>query len=181
VREQDQDQVFEFVVPTKPARIELDPDYDVLRWIPKIRLLAHALTAQKQRASGRDLQGSELEASLTIKLDPNNHAGWNSVAYFALAKAAVIREDLKKAEELFRKASIMEAVEPAQLYPVISLVRLGNVLEMQSKRDEALQLYQLALSSGERNPRLYAYAISEAEKYLQHKFVPSDAFWYGFY
>ena len=181
LRKQDQDQVFEFVVPTKPVRIELDPDYDVLRWIPKIRLLAHALTAQKQRAGGRDLQSSELEASLTIKLDPNNHAGWNSVAYFALAKAAVIREDLKKAEELFRKASIMEAVEPAQIYPVISLVRLGNVLEMQSKRDEALQLYQLALSSGERNPRLYAYAISEAQKYLQHRFVSSDAFWYGFY
>jgi tetratricopeptide (TPR) repeat protein len=177
----EQDQVFEFVVPTKPVRIELDPDYDVLRWIPKIRLLAHAMTAQKLIAGGHDLPSSEQEASLTLKLDPNNHAGWNGVAYFALAKTAVIRGDLKKAEELFRKASIMEAVEPAQIYPVISLVRLGNVLEMQSKREEALQLYQLALSSGERNPHLYAYAISEAQKYLQHKFITSEAFWYGFY
>ncbi|MCX6137687.1 MAG: hypothetical protein NTV54_09365 [Ignavibacteriales bacterium] len=177
----EQDQQFEFVVPTKPVRLELDPEYAILRWLPRVRLLAHALTSQKHRTLGRDLPNSEQEALLTLKLDPNNHTGWNSIAYFALAKSAVLHGDLKRAEDLFRKASTMEATEPAQLYPVISLVRLGNVLEMQSKREEALQLYQLALSAGERNPRLFAYSISEAQKYLQQRFVSTEAFWYGFY
>jgi MalT-like TPR region len=179
VREQDQS--FEFIIPSKPTKIELDPDYLLLRWIPKIRLYAHAMTAHKYRMYDRDMQNSEQEALLTLKLDPNNHAGWNSVALFALGKLAVIRGDLKKAEDYFRKASTLETTEPAQIFPVISLVRLGNVLEMQDKRDEALQLYQLAVSSGERNSALYAYAIFEAQKYLQKRFVTSDELWYGRY
>jgi tetratricopeptide (TPR) repeat protein len=116
-----------------------------------------------------------------LQLDPNNITGWNNIARFSLGKAAVIKGDLAKAEEYFRRASALEASEPTQLYSVLSVVRLGNVLEMEGKRDEAVELYKLAITLAERNPPLYGTALFEAQKYLQQKFISSDDFWYGEY
>jgi hypothetical protein len=52
---------------------------------------------------------------------------------------------------------------------------------MEGKRDEAVELYKLAITLAERNPPLYGTALFEAQKYLQQKFISSDDFWYGEY
>ena len=176
-----QDQEFEFTIPFLPAKSELDPNYYLLRWVPRLRLLAHARTSVSYRVFDRDIANSEREAAVMMQLDPNNITGWNTIALFSLGKAAVIKGDLAKAEEYFRRASALEASEPTQLYSVLSLVRLGNVLEMEGKRDEAVELYKLGMTSAERNPAFYGIALFEAQKYLQQKFIPSDDFWYGEY
>ena len=176
-----QDQEFEFVLPFLPTKSELDPNYCVLRWVPRLRLLAHARTAVSFRVFDRDLANSEREALLTLQLDPNNLTGWNNIALFALGKSAVIKGEITKAEEYFRRASALEANEPTQLYSVLSLVRLGNVLEMEGKRDEAVEMYKLSVTVAERNPALYGVALFEAQMYLREKFVSSDDFWYGDY
>ncbi len=176
-----QDQKFEFILPFLPTKSELDPNYYVLRWIPRLRLLAHARTAVSFRVFDRDLANSEREAHLMLQLDPNNLTGWNNIALFALGKSAVIKGEMTKAEEYFRRASALEANEPTQLYSVLSLVRLGNVLEMEEKHDEALEMYKLSETVAERNPALYSVALFEARKYLREKFVSSDEFWYGEY
>ena len=116
-----------------------------------------------------------------LQLDPNNLTGWNTIALFSLGKAAVIKGEPAKAEEYFRHASALEASEPTQLYSVLSLVRLGNVLEMEGKRDEAVELYKLGAMLAERNPVFYDVALFEAQKYLQQKFISTDDFWYGEY
>lgn len=176
-----QDQEYEFILPFLPTKSELDPNYYLLRWVPRLRLLAHARTAVSFRVFDRDLANSEREAMLTLQLDPNNLTGWNNIALFALGKSAVIKGEMVKAEEYFRRASALEANEPTQLYSVLSLVRLGNVLEMQGKRDEAVELYKLSATLAERNPVLYSVALFEARKYLHEKFISSDEFWYGEY
>jgi tetratricopeptide (TPR) repeat protein len=176
-----QDQEFEFILPFLPTKSELDPNYYLLRWVPRLRLLAHARTSASYRVFDRDILNSEREANIMLQLDPNNLTGWNNIALFSLGKSAVIKGDLAKAEEYFRRASALEANEPTQSYSVLSLVRLGNVLEMEGKRDEAVELYKLGTTMAERNPALYGVALFEAQKYLQQKFIPTDDFWYGEY
>ena len=176
-----QDQEFEFILPFLPTRSELDPNYNLLRWVPRLRLLAHARTSVSFRIFDRNLAGSEREAAIMLQLDPNNITGWNNLALFSLGKSSAIRGDLPKAEEYFRRASALEASAPTQLYSVLSLVRLGNILEMEGKRDEAVELYKLTVTLAERKPALYARALTEAQKYLRQKFASSDEFWYGEY
>jgi hypothetical protein len=52
---------------------------------------------------------------------------------------------------------------------------------MGGKRDEAVEIYKLSVTMGERNPALYSVALFEALKYVREKFVSSDLFWYGEY
>ncbi len=176
-----QDQKFEFILPFLPVRGELDPNYRLLRWVPRLRLLAHARTAISFRVFDHDLVSSEREASILLQLDPNNLTGWNNLALFSLGKLSVLKGDLVKAEEYFRRASALEASDPTDLYSVLSLVRLGNVLEMEGKRDEAIDLYKLCVTLAERKPAPYGIALFEAQKYLSEKFESSDDFWYGEY
>ena len=162
-------------------RGELDPNYRLLRWVPRLRLLAHARTAVSFRVFDHDLVSSEREASILLQLDPNNLTGWNNLALFSLGKLSVLKGDLVKAEEYFRRASALEASDPTDLYSVLSLVRLGNVLEMEGKRDEAIDLYKLCVTLAERKPAPFGIALFEAQKYLSEKFESSDDFWYGEY
>ncbi|HTY10456.1 MAG TPA: hypothetical protein VMF88_05240 [Bacteroidota bacterium] len=178
---QRQDQEFEFTLPFLPDQSELDPGYKLLRWVPRLRLLAHARTSVSFRVFDRDIINSEREANIILQLDPNNLTGWNNISLFSLGKSAVIKGDLSKAEEYFRRASALDAREPTQLYSILSLIRLGNVLEMEGKRDEAVELYKLGLTLAGRDPALYGIALTEAQKYLQQRFVPTDEFWYGEY
>ncbi len=178
---QKQDQIFEFIVSEKPLSVELDPEYKVLRWVPRLRLVAHARTSESYRVFDHDLVNSEKEALLTLQLDPNNLTGSNPLALFSLGKIAVLRNDLVNAELYFRQASTLESAEPPRYIPSLSLVRLGNVLEMEGKREEALQLYQQALSIAEHMPADAAVTMIEAKKYLRDPFVSSDDFWYGKY
>jgi len=178
---QRQDQEFEFTLPFLPDQSELDPNYELLRWVPRLRLLAHARTSVSFRVFDRDIINSEREANIILQLDPNNLTGWNNISLFSLGKSAVIKGDLTKAEEYFRRASALDAREPTQLYSVLSLVRLGNVLEMEGKRDEAVELYKLGLTLAGRDPALYGIAMTEAQKYLQQRFISTDDFWYGEY
>ncbi len=178
---QKQDQIFEFVVSEKPLSVELDPDYKILRWLPRLRLVAHARTSESYRVFDHDLVNSEKEALLTLQLDPNNLTGSNPLALFSLGKIAVLRNDLVKAESYFRQASTLESAEPTGYIPSLSLVRLGNVLEMEERREESLQLYQQALNAAERIPAKAAITITEARKYLDGKFISSEEFWYGKY
>ena len=175
------DQTFEFILPFLPLRGELDPNYFLLRWVPRLRLLAHATTSVTYRVLDHDLASSEREASLLLQLDPNNLTGWNNLAMYSLGKISVLKGDLAKAEDYFRRASSLEASAPTELYSVLSLVRLGNVLEMEGKRQEAIEIYRLSITLGERRPALYGPALFEAHKYVAEKFVPADNVWYGEY
>ncbi|MDE3056335.1 MAG: hypothetical protein KGJ59_00060 [Bacteroidota bacterium] len=178
---QRQDQTFEFVVADKPLNVEFDPEYNVLRWVPQLRLLAHARTSESYRVFSHDVVNAEKEALLALQLDPYNLTGSNPPALFSLGKIAVLRNDLVKADSYFRQASLLEAAEQERWIPSMSLVRLGNAIEMKGRRDEALQLYRQALSVAGRTPAEAAVTIIEAEKYLSEPFVSSDDVWYGKY
>lgn len=176
-----QRQEFTFAAPAPVRSVELDPDLTLLRWLLDIRILAHARSSRLFRSLDRDISTAEREARLALDLDPANATGSAPVAYFSLGKLAVIERDMERAKEHFLKAMRSAPTEETALYPLLSLVRYANVLEMEGLRSEALPLYERARSEGRKDPALFAPVIIEAEKYLRIPFVSADDLWYGTY
>ncbi|MBI2427465.1 MAG: hypothetical protein HYV29_01455 [Ignavibacteriales bacterium] len=174
-------QEFRFTFNSQPTAVELDPNFSVLRWLLDIRILAHARSSRLFRIYNKNISSAEREAQLTLDLDPVNATGSAPIAHFSLGKLAVLENDLERAKEHFLKAMQSKANEESSIYPLLSLIRFGNILEMEGRRNEALPLYQRAASEGKRNPSLFAPAISEAEKYIREQFTSTEEFWYGIY
>ncbi len=174
-----QQQEFSFAFPTPPTRVELDPQYNVLRWLLEIRILAHARSAQLFLSINRDVTTAEREALYTIQLDPNNSTGSIPFAYYILGKVAVLKNDLEKAKEYFLKAMPLSGTRETESYRLWSLIRYANVLEMEGKRDEALVLLQRAVAEGRKDPLIFEWAMIEAGKYLRENFVSHNDIWYG--
>jgi hypothetical protein len=174
-------QTFSFAFSSAPTNVEIDPNHSILRWIIDVRILAHAYSSRLFRVYDRDVSNAEREALLTLELDPVNATGSAPIAYFSLGKLSVIEGDLELAKEYFVKAMQSFAVEESALYPLLSLVRFANIVEMEGQRTEAVAMYVRAIAEGYKNPSLYAPVIVEAERYLLRPFVSSDDLWYGLY
>ncbi|MEW5800225.1 MAG: hypothetical protein AB1728_14600 [Bacteroidota bacterium] len=174
-------QEFSFTFNAHPTSVEIDPDLSILRWLLDIRILAHARSSLLFCVYNRDISSAKREAQLTLDLDPVNTTGSAPIAYFSLGKLAVLEKNLDRAKEYFLKAMQAKPSEESSLYPLLSLIRYGNILEMEGNRAEAIPLYQRAVSEGKRSPSLFAPAIIEAEKYLREQFISSDELWYGIY
>lgn len=171
-------QEFTFTFPTLPEKIELDPQYQILRWLLEVRISAHAYTSLLFLSMNRDVANAEREALYTLQLDPNNSTGSAVLASFVLGNIFAAHNDFDKAKEYFFKAMSSSSTTETEQYKIMSLIRFGNIVEMEGKRDEALQQYQRALIEGKKNPVIFERAIIEAEKYLLDKFIPVNDIWF---
>ncbi|HAP34400.1 MAG TPA: hypothetical protein DCQ28_00070 [Bacteroidetes bacterium] len=176
-----QKQEFTFVFPTPPTRVELDPHYNVLRWLLEIRILAHARSAQLFLSINRDIITAEREALYTVQLDPNNSTGSIPFAYYTLGKIAVLKNDLEKAKEYFLKAMPLSGTRETESYKLWSLIRYANIVEMEGNRDEAKILLQRTVTEGRKNPLIFERTTIEAMKYLRDNFIAHDDIWYGIF
>jgi hypothetical protein len=172
---------FTFTFSSPPKNVEIDPQFAVLRWVLDLRILAHARSSLFFRVFDRNIVMAKREAELTLELDPVNATGSAPIAYFSLGTVAVIEKDTEQAKELFLKAMQSATVEESSLFPLFSLVRYANILEMEGNRTDAVSLYERAAAEGWKNPSLYASVIIEAEKYLRTPFVTGDDVWYRIY
>jgi hypothetical protein len=174
-----QKQEFTFVFPTPPTHVELDPHYNVLRWLLEIRILSHARSAQLFLSINRDIITAEREALYTVQLDPNNSTGSIPFAYYTLGKIAVLKNDLEKAKEYFLKAMPLSGTRETEPYKLWSLIRYANIVEMEGNRDDAKILLQRTVVEGIKNPLIFERTTIEAMKYLRDNFVSHDDIWYG--
>ena len=170
---------FTFTFSSPPKNVEIDPHFSVLRWVLDFRILAHARSSQLYRVLDRNIAMATREAVLTLELDPVNATGSAPIAYYSLGAIAVVGGDLDQAKEYFIKAMQSNSVDESSLYPLLSLVRYANIIEMEGNRPEALVMYERAAEEGRKNPSLYAAVIVEAEKYLRVPFISGDDVWYG--
>lgn len=177
----EEQQRFSFVFPSMPAKIEWNPQYLVLRWIPQYRILAHARTSISYRVFNRDMAASEKEAQLTLQLDPDNHVGANAIALFSLGKAAGALKEWTKAEDYFLRASQQRDPEGYAYFPLLSVVRRANIIEALGGREQAIPEYRRALESAGENPLLYGPVIIEASRFLAQPYTPADDVWYEYY
>ncbi|HLP17861.1 MAG TPA: hypothetical protein VK470_16480 [Bacteroidota bacterium] len=175
------EQRFTFTLPSAPLRVEWNPQYLVLRWIPTFRILAHARTSISYRVYSRDLPSSEKEAHLTLQLDPANSIGANAIALFSLGKAAGARHEWSRADSLFLEASHQHAGGEYAFYPLLSAVRRANILDLTGRREEAQELYSKTLETAGRDPLTYGRVIVEARRYLSQPFVQTDDVWFDKY
>lgn len=174
-----QKQEFSFSFPSQPSSVELDPQYNVLRWLLEFRILAHARSAQLFLSINRDIVTAEREALYTIQLDPNNSTGSIPCAYYILGKIAVLQSDLEKAKEYFLKAMPLTGLRETEQYKLWSLIRYANIVEMEGNRNEAVVLLQRAIIEGKKDPVIFEQVIIEAEKYLRETFASNNDLWFG--
>ncbi len=176
-----QKQEFSFVFQTPPIRVELDPKYNVLRWLLEIRILAHARSAQLFLSINRDIITAEREALYTVQLDPNNSTGSIPFAYYTLGKIAVLKNDLEKAKEYFLKAMPLSGTRETEAYKLWSLIRYANIVEMEGNREEAKVLLQRTIVEGRKNPLIFERTTIEAMRYIRDNFISRDDIWYGIF
>ncbi|MHB1049277.1 MAG: hypothetical protein ACYC09_04280 [Bacteroidota bacterium] len=174
-------QSFVFTFSSPPKNVEIDPQFSVLRWVLDVRILAHARSSLLYRVLDKNTAMAAREAVLTLELDPVNATGSAPIAYYSLGAISVVEGDLDQAKEYFVKAMQSNTVDESSVYPLLSLVRYANIVEMEGNRPEALPMYERAAEEGRKNPSLYAAVIEEAEKYLRVPFISGDDIWYGNY
>jgi tetratricopeptide (TPR) repeat protein len=172
-------QEFTFTFPQVPVSVELDPQYTILRWLLNIRISAHAKTSLQFLSINRDVVNAEREALYTLQLDPNNSTGSAPLAYYVLGNiSAAAAGNSEKAKENFLKAASSFATEETDLYRLLSSLRYANLLENDGKREEAIALYQRAVTEGLKSPLILERAIIEAENFIHEKFMPNNDLWF---
>lgn len=174
-------QQFTFSFAALPSSVELDPQLKVLRWLLDLRILAHARSSRLFHVYEKDISTAEREALLTLNLDPINATGAAPMAYYSLGILAVLQNDNDKAKEYFLQSMQASINLQPSLYSLLSLIRYGNVLELEGNRSNALPVYQRAIDEGMRNPSLFAPVISAAEYYLRQPFGPVETLWNDYY
>ncbi len=175
---ENQNQNFLFSFSTKPINAHLDPNYAALRWIPELRIRAHARTALLFLSINRDSSAAAQEALLTLQLDPDNVSGSNGLALYALGKISALKKDYAQAEEYFRTAANVLYIKEFSALALFSKVRLGNVLELEDKRSEALALYNEVLHEAHQNILDYADVEFDVQKYIRNKNEVNDSVWW---
>jgi tetratricopeptide (TPR) repeat protein len=178
VRMEQQKQEFTFTFPSPPTSVELDPELNILRWQLEFRISAHAKTALLYLTVNRDIVNAEREALYTQQLDPNNSTGSAPLALFILGNISAVNGNKEKAKEYFLQSASAGATEGSDTYRLLSLIRYGNLLESDGKRDEAVTYYQRAVSEGIKDPVINAAAVTEAEMFLRERFVSDERSWF---
>ena len=179
VRMEQQKQEFTFSFPSPPTAVELDPQLNILRWQLELRISAHAKTALLYLTVNRDIVNAEREALYTQQLDPNNSTGSAPLALFILGNISAVNGNKEKAKEYFLLSASAGATEETEMYHLLSLIRYGNLLESDGKRDEAVAYYQRAISDGMKDPVIHSAAITLAEKFVREKFIAGEHSWFS--
>ena len=171
-------QEFTFPFSRVPSSVDLDPDLLLLRWLLELRISAHARTSLQYLSITKDAANAEKEALYTLQLDPNNATGSAPLASFVLGNTAMIAGDKEKAKTKFSEAAAFTGTEEYDAYRLLSLVRYGNILDLEGKREEALTAYRRAAADGMRDPVFTAQAIVEAERFIARPFTETPDHWY---
>lgn len=174
-------QQFTFSFAAAPSSVELDPHLNILRWLLDLRIFAHARSSRLFYLYEKNISTAEREALLALDLDPINATGAAPMAYYSLGVLAVLQNDNDKAKEYFLLSMQSSTNEQSSLYSLLSLIRYGNVLELEENRSNALSMYQRAIDEGMKNPAHYAPVISAAEQYLREPFGSPETLWNDYY
>lgn len=173
-----QKQEFTFTFPSPPTAVEFDPQLNILRWLLELRISAHAKTALLFLSVNRDLSNAEREALYTQQLDPTNATGNAPLALYIMGNISAASGNRDRAKEFFLQSSSASSSEETEPYRLLSLIRTGNLLELEGKREEAATYYQRAVTEGLKDPLVNAQPLTEAERYLRERFVNTEQHWY---
>ena len=150
----------EFVVETfgKPRRIVLDPDNEVLRYSPDIRV-AVAIRRGEQFAEVGDFAEALKEYQKALDVNRNS-----SLAHYRVAEVFMLQGNYQSAANEFREA-LNGDLEP-KWTEVWSHINLGKIFDVTGQRERAINEYQLAQRTKDNSQG----AQEEVAKYLKQPY-----------
>ncbi len=139
----------------KPRRITLDPENEVLKNSPDLRMRASVLRGQQLVIQG-DLTGALKEFQKALESNRNS-----SLAHYRIAEVFFEQRNYQAAANAYREALNGDG-EP-KWTEVWSHIRLGNIFDITGQRERATNEYRQALQTQDNTQG----AQEEARKYLQ--------------
>jgi predicted negative regulator of RcsB-dependent stress response len=139
----------------KPRRIVLDPNNEVLKNSPDLRMRASILRGQQLVIQG-DLTGALKEFQKALESNRNS-----SLAHYRIAEVFFEQRNYQAAANAYREALNGDG-EP-KWTEVWSHIRLGNIFDITGQRERATNEYRQALQTQDNTQG----AQEEARKYLQ--------------
>jgi aminopeptidase N len=152
--------VSDFAIETfgRPTRIEIDPDFDVLKYTPDLRLRVFIARGESLFQRGQLFEATrEYQRALEIKRD-------SSLAHYRMGETFFEQQNYQAAANAFREATIGDR-QPAWTL-VWSHIFLGKVFDLTGQRERAINEYRRAIETKDDTQG----AQSEAEKYLREPY-----------
>ncbi len=142
----------------KPLRIEIDPDYNVLKYTPALRVRVAIARGEALFQQGKYFEATrEYNQALEVKRN-------SSLAHYRMGEAFFAQRNYQAAANSFRE-SVAGDNEPAWT-KVWSHIFLGKVFDITGQRERAINEYRRALDTNDDT----AGAQDEARKYLNEPY-----------
>jgi aminopeptidase N len=139
---------------TKPRKINIDPNSNVLRNSPSLRLRVAILRGQQLTEQG-DLGEALKEYQKALELNSNS-----SLAHFRIADVFFAQHNYQAAADEYREAYNGDGEPPWTI--VWGHIQLGKIFDLTDQRERAVNEYRQALQTNDNTQN----ALEEARKYL---------------
>jgi hypothetical protein len=147
----------------KPNGITIDPNNNLLKSSPRLRVHAAVARGEGLAANGKYFEAIS-EYKHALELQPNN-----SLADFRMAEAMFYQKNYQAAANAFR-AALNGDLDPKWVN-VWSHIYIGKIYDVLSQRERALNEYQLAQHTNDDT----AGAQAEADRYLKRPYGADNA------
>jgi TolA-binding protein len=145
----------------KPRRITIDPDNDVLKNTPELRLRTAIMRGQQLVQQGNLAESlKEFQKALDINKS-------SSLAHYRIAEVFFVQRNYQASANAYREALNGDG-EP-KWTEVWCHIQLGKIFDVSGQRERAVNEYQQALQTQDNTQG----ALDEARKYLQAPFARS--------
>jgi aminopeptidase N len=142
----------------KPRRISLDPNNDVLKNSPEIKLRASIQRGQGLVQQG-DLAGALAEYNKALEVNKNS-----SLAHYRVAEVFFQQKNYQASANAYRDA--LNGDGDPRWTEVWSHIQLGKIFDITGQRERATNEYRQALQTNDNTQG----ALDEARRYLQKPF-----------
>jgi Peptidase family M1 domain len=145
----------------KPAGIHLDPDNDVLKSTPQLRVRAMVAYGEELAEEGQFYDAvHQYQRALDIQ-------GNNSLALFRMGEVMFYQQNYQAAANAFRDALDGDLSNAYKWVEVWSHIYLGKIFDLTGQRDRALNEYEKAIQTKDDT----GGAQEEANRYLQKPYT----------
>jgi aminopeptidase N len=142
----------------KPVRIEIDPDYDVLKYTPELKVRVAIARGESLFERGQYFEATrEYQKALEVKQN-------SSLAHYRMGEAFFAQRNYQAAANSFREA--VNGDQDPKWTLVWSHIFLGKVFDLTGQRERAINEYRRALDTNDNTQG----AQAEAEKYLNEPY-----------
>lgn len=142
----------------KPLRIEIDPDFKVLKYTPNLRVRVAIARGESLFERGQYFEATrEYQRALEVKQN-------SSLAHYRMGEAFFAQRNYQAAANAFREG--VNGDQEPKWTLVWSHIFLGKIFDLTGQRERAINEYRRAMDTNDNTQE----AQAEAEKYLNEPY-----------